>query len=48
MECTFILEDKVTSGECLPLGARVKRGENWKNGDQDGNGPGTVFNHDKG
>ena len=28
-----------------PLGTRVKRGRDWKWGDQDINGPGTVIGH---
>lgn len=28
-----------------PLGARVNRGRDWKWGDQDKNGPGTVVGH---
>ncbi|XP_013388494.1 uncharacterized protein LOC106157408 [Lingula anatina] len=32
----------------LPLGIRVRRGPDWKYGDQDNNGPGTVSGYEKG
>ncbi|XP_070196868.1 uncharacterized protein [Littorina saxatilis] len=36
----------VDRGERLPLGTRVKRGPDWKWGDQDGGGAGTVVQHE--
>ncbi|XP_025085636.1 uncharacterized protein LOC112559025 [Pomacea canaliculata] len=37
--------DKVNAGDLLPLGTRVVRGPDWKWGNQDEEGPGTVLNH---
>lgn len=34
--------------DTFPFGARVRRGPDWKGGDEDDNGPGTVVKHDRG
>ncbi|XP_076468042.1 uncharacterized protein LOC143298902 [Babylonia areolata] len=39
--------DGVASYERLPLGTRVMRGPDWKWGDQDNGGPGTVIQHEQ-
>ena len=41
------LAELVEAGLLLPLGTRVRRGEDWKWNNQDTEGPGTVIQHRK-